>query len=248
MRNPNAMASPGPTMGMSKLSISPSPEKFKMPDTQNPNVAPFNPFYDQTQSVSQIDWQDRISPSARTENRDPISAGGTFLFKAVNNPKTKKKKDKPKVKKNTTVPKTQVPKKKSGQDKFLAKSDLVLMHKANDHVAKRALVEIKLGVEPEEEHDLVLDWCYQSTLKMMQVMNLKQSKNFVRKISDYLQERKNEDYGGAKANPQIYRKDKYIAGLDMIEVHDMIDETLEKIRAKIIDKALEAENTLKDFE
>ena len=198
--------------------------------------------------MSQIDWQDRISPSARTENRDPISAGGTFLFKAVNNPKTKKKKDKPKVKKNTTVPKTQVPKKKSGQDKFLAKSDLVLMHKANDHVAKRALVEIKLGVEPEEEHDLVLDWCYQSTLKMMQVMNLKQSKNFVRKISDYLQERKNEDYGGAKANPQIYRKDKYIAGLDMIEVHDMIDETLEKIRAKIIDKALEAENTLKDFE
>ena len=34
----------------------------------------------------------------------------------------------------------------------------------------------------------------------------------------------------------------------MIEVHSIIDDTLEKIRAKIVDKALEAENTLKDFE
>ena len=46
MRNPNAMTSPGPTMGMSKLSISPSPEKFTMPNAQKPNPAPFNPFYD----------------------------------------------------------------------------------------------------------------------------------------------------------------------------------------------------------
>merc|ERR1712151_1136010 len=83
---------------------------------------------------------------------------------------------------------------------------------------------------------------------MMQVMNLKQAKNFMRKISDYMQERKNEDCGVSKANPQIYGKDKYIQGLDMIEVHDIIDDTMEKIRAKIIDKALEAENTLKEFE
>ena len=79
-------------------------------------------------------------------------------------------------------------------------------------------------------------------------MNLKQAKNFMRKISDYMQERKNEDCGVSKANPQIYGKDKYIQGLDMIEVHEIIDETLEKIRSKIIDKALEAENTLKEFE
>ena len=65
---------------------------------------------------------------------------------------------------------------------------------------------------------MVLDWCYQSTLKMMQVMTLKQAKNFTRKMTDYLQERKNEDIGISKSNPQIYTADKYIAGLDMIEV------------------------------
>lgn len=70
----------------------------------------------------------------------------------------------------------------------------------------------------------------------------------MRKISDYMQERRNEDCGISKANPQIYRNDKYIRGLDMIEVHGVIDETMEKIRAKIVDKALEAESTLKEFE
>ena len=68
----------------------------------------------------------------------------------------------------------------------MSKTDLVLMHKSVDHIAKRALVEIKLGVEPLDEHDMVMDWCLQSTLKIMQVMNLKQAKNFMRKISDYL--------------------------------------------------------------
>ena len=49
-------------------------------------------------------------------------------------------------------------------------------------------------------------------------MTLKQAKNFTRKMTDYLQERKNEDIGISKSNPQIYTADKYIAGLDMIEV------------------------------
>lgn len=67
-------------------------------------------------------------------------------------------------------------------------------------------------------------------------MNLKQAKNFMRKISDYIQERKNDDLRVQLATPQISRPDKYIKGIDMIEVHDVIDSTLEKIRAKIIDK------------
>jgi len=46
----------------------------------------------------------------------------------------------------------------------------------------------------------------------------------------------------------MYRPDKYIKGLDMVEVHDVIDSTLEKIRARIIDKAQEAENILKEAE
>ena len=41
----------------------------------------------------------------------------------------------------------------------MSKTDLVLMHKSVDHIAKRALVEIKLGVEPLDEHDMVMDWC-----------------------------------------------------------------------------------------
>ena len=91
---------------------------------------------------------------------------------------------------------------------------------------------------------MVMDWCYQSTMKMMQVMNLKQAKNFTRKMTDYLQERRNEDLGISKANPLIYRSDKYIPGLDMLDITDVIDDTLEKIRIKIIDKAMEAENIL----
>lgn len=44
-------------------------------------------------------------------------------------------------------------------EKLLSKTDLVLIHKQVDHVAKRALVEIKLGVEAEEEDEMVMDWC-----------------------------------------------------------------------------------------
>ena len=34
----------------------------------------------------------------------------------------------------------------------------------------------------------------------------------------------------------------------MLDIHNVIDTTLEKIRAKIIDKALEAENMFKEFD
>ena len=54
-------------------------------------------------------------------------------------------------------PKTLRPKHMS--EKLLSKTDLVLIHKQVDHVAKRALVEIKLGVEAEEEDEMVMDWC-----------------------------------------------------------------------------------------
>ena len=133
-------------------------------------------------------------------------------------------------------------------DKMLAKTDLVLIHKQVDHVAKRALVEIKLGVEPEEEDEMVMDWCQTSALKMMQVMSLKQAKIFTRKITDFLQERKNEDLGIAKANLHSSRADSFMQSLDLGEVTNSIDNTLEKIRNKIIDKAMEAESILKDYE
>ena len=102
VRNPNAM-SPAPEIGISKLSI--SPNKFTMPRESNELAPPFNCFYDNKSAVSQIDWKDRISPSARTENRDPVQGGGTFLFNAVNTNKFKKKKDKQKVKKNVSAAK-----------------------------------------------------------------------------------------------------------------------------------------------
>ena len=95
---------------------------------------------------------------------------------------------------------------------------------------------------------MVMDWCYQSTLKMMQVMNLKQARNFARKMTDYLQERRNEDLGISKASLTLNRVDRYIPGLDMLEVTDVIDSTLDKIRNNIIDKAMEAENILKEYE
>lgn len=133
-------------------------------------------------------------------------------------------------------------------EKLLSKTDLVLIHKQVDHVAKRALVEIKLGVEAEEEDEMVMDWCQQSVLKMMQVMNLKQAKGFARKVTDYLQERKNEDLGIAKANLYTSRADSFVQGLDISEVTNSIDNTLEKIRNKIIDKAMEAESIMKDYE
>ena len=34
----------------------------------------------------------------------------------------------------------------------------------------------------------------------------------------------------------------------MVETHEVIDDTLERIRSKIIDRALEAENMLKEFD
>jgi len=58
----------------------------------------------------------------------------------------------------TTAKKAQ--KNKPAQEKMLSKTDLVMTHKSMDHAAKRALVEIKLGVEPLQEHDMVMDWCH----------------------------------------------------------------------------------------
>ena len=83
---------------------------------------------------------------------------------------------------------------------------------------------------------------------MMQVMSLKQAKIFTRKITDFLQERKNEDLGIAKANLYSSRADTFMRNLDLGEVTNAIDNTLEKIRNKIIDKAMEAESILKDYE
>lgn len=83
---------------------------------------------------------------------------------------------------------------------------------------------------------------------MMQVMNLKQAKGFARKVTDYLQERKNEDLGIAKANLYTSRADSFVQGLDISEVTNSIDNTLEKIRNKIIDKAMEAESIMKEYE
>ena len=34
----------------------------------------------------------------------------------------------------------------------------------------------------------------------------------------------------------------------MLEVHDAVDQTLEKIRSKMIDKAMEGDSILKDYE
>ena len=83
---------------------------------------------------------------------------------------------------------------------------------------------------------------------MMQVMSLKQAKGFARKVTDYLQERKNEDLGIAKANLYTSRADSFVQGLDISEVTNSIDNTLEKIRNKIIDKAMEAESIMKEYE
>ena len=79
-------------------------------------------------------------------------------------------------------------------------------------------------------------------------MNLKQAKGFARKVTDYLQERKNEDLGIAKANLYTSRADSFVQGLDISEVTNSIDNTLEKIRNKIIDKAMEAESIMKEYE
>ena len=79
-------------------------------------------------------------------------------------------------------------------------------------------------------------------------MSLKQAKGFARKVTDYLQERKNEDLGIAKANLYTSRADSFVQGLDISEVTNSIDNTLEKIRNKIIDKAMEAESIMKEYE
>ena len=93
-----------------------------------------------------------VTPSAKTENQDPEGCG----FKTE---QVKKKKKTVRIKKSQTAAKPKGQKNKAGE-KLMGKTDLVLMHKQVDHVAKRALVEIKLGVEPEEENDMVMDWCY----------------------------------------------------------------------------------------
>lgn len=181
-----------------------------------------------------------MTPDLRTENQNPDNIFKTEV--------QKKKKKSVKAKKSATAVKPVTMRPKHMGDKMLAKTDLVLIHKQVDHVAKRALVEIKLGVEPEEEDEMVMEWCQTSALRMMQVMSLKQAKNFTRKITDFLQERKNEDLGIAKANLHTSRADTFLQSLDISEVTNAIDSTLEKIRNKIIDKAMEAESILKDYE
>ena len=92
-----------------------------------------------------------MTPDLRTENQNPEQIFKTDI--------QKKKKKSVKTKKSATVAKPKTLRPKHMGDKLLSKTDLVLIHKQVDHVAKRALVEIKLGVEAEEEDEMVMDWC-----------------------------------------------------------------------------------------
>lgn len=58
-------------------------------------------------------------------------------------------------------------------------------------MAKRTLAEIRQVaeiVDATEESELVFDWCFQSVTQMMQTMNFRHQKTFVKKIKDFLLE------------------------------------------------------------
>ena len=61
-------------------------------------------------------------------------------------------------------------------------------------MAKRTLAEIRQAadsLDAKEESELVFDWCFESVTQIMQVMNFRQQKTFVRKIKDFMLEQTN---------------------------------------------------------
>ena len=65
-----------------------------------------------------------VTPSTKTENQDPA---GSEIYKTCEQPKKKKKSAK--NKKSATVAKPKTQKNKVSHDKYMSKTDLVLMHK-----------------------------------------------------------------------------------------------------------------------
>ena len=61
-------------------------------------------------------------------------------------------------------------------------------------MAKRTLAEIRQAadsLDAKEESELVFDWCFESATQIMQVMNFRHQKTFVRKIKDFMLEQTN---------------------------------------------------------
>ena len=125
----------------------------------------------------------------------------------------------------------------------MQRSDIIGILKKQQSMAKEAFDDIRLiGNQnvTKAENNIALNWCQESVEQMMQVMSLGQQKKFVRKIKDSLVIKKNISAGmGGDGGHSQYRQNKI--DMNLLSNHALVDETLEKIREKIIDRNIESE-------
>ena len=126
------------------------------------------------------------------------------------------------------------------QGKLINKTDMILIQKETEKLARDALVKINQNkANGLAENDIVMDWCYSSIFRMMQTMTIYQCKNLCNKVKDYVQERKNLGAGATKNLNQTYSQTHH--DLEMVKHQDQIDTALDRIRAVIIDKTMESD-------
>ena len=73
------------------------------------------------------------------------------------------------------------------QGKLINKTDMILIQKETEKLARDALVKITQSkANGVAENDIVMDWCYSSIYRMMQIMTIYQCKNLSNKVKDYI--------------------------------------------------------------
>lgn len=123
----------------------------------------------------------------------------------------------------------------------LTKQDLSSLEKKVNHLTKRALKTIESN--PSLTHETVLEWCHQSALTMVKAMKPRNQKTFLRKLSEQVQisctlhenlvdhkEVKNIEWASVKTKSDEFAK-----------LQSQIDQSLEKLQRKLLNKNLEAE-------
>lgn len=128
---------------------------------------------------------------------------------------------------------------KAEQVNILNKTDLILLQKQTEKLGRDAFARInKTMAREEEETQIILNWCFASVQAMMQTMSFSQAKSLSRKVRDYLHSRKSSglefvDSGTMHATS--------VSDLEMIKSQDSIDQTMDNIRALVLDKTIESD-------
>ena len=103
--------------------------------------------------------------------------------------------------------------------------------------------------KPNMTHETVLEWCHQSALTMMKAMKPRNQKTFVRKLSDQAKFQGDlaQDLSELKVDKVQEWEALKTTSDEFAKLQSGVDQTLEKIRKKLVAKNCDAEKLLNKY-